>query len=155
KVLNLWEPSTGVRQIDCRTGKVRELWPADEKQKRAAVACLTPDGRTLLAWSSESGPQGWCGWLGSGDISTQKWRKRIELGACEATNYPLAAFSPDGRFFAEGNGPERLLIRWWATHTGKARERGPVVEHFPIFSALAFSADGKMLAAGTKDGTIY
>jgi WD40 repeat protein len=163
KVLNVWEPSIGVRRIDGRTGKVRELWPADEKQKNAAGVSLTPDGRTLLAWSEGRTDQGLRGWVVRGDIPTRKWGDMTNLEEWAGTlatfdrQAPHAvAFSSDGRLLAEAGGLAERFIRCWDTRTGKARVRIEVLgsdRPGPI-RTLAFSADGRILAAGTEEGTI-
>lgn len=96
------------------------------------------------------------------DSSVNVTGRRPELVIVTGHSSPIGAvaFSPDGQLFATGDGGG--AIKLWNTKTG-AGLRTLVDQHTlannPAVAALAFSADGKMLAAalltepleGTKD----
>jgi WD40 repeat protein len=67
----------------------------------------------------------------------------------------VVAFSPDGSLFASaggGNNPAADEITLWTTATGERRMT--FADYKGIASSLAFSPDGKLLAAGAIDGRI-
>jgi RNA polymerase sigma factor (sigma-70 family) len=152
-----------LRAIDSSTGReVRRatLDPADFRDRLA----VSPDGRNL-AFLSPFGNSDLMGRKAASvvillDARTLAVRWRIEK------DYPYAqvlAFSPDGRLLAiaglaEGArtfnmmGPKASTIRLLNV-AGGAEVRQIPVEGFGVGS-LAFSPDGKMLAAGVGDRTI-
>jgi eukaryotic-like serine/threonine-protein kinase len=60
------------------------------------------------------------------------------------------AFSPDGHTLAGGTGP---LIRLWDIGDDRIKERAVLKGHVAPINALAFSADGQVLASASQDGT--
>jgi WD40 repeat protein len=67
---------------------------------------------------------------------------------------PEAALSADGRWLAAGDDMERPHLRLWEARTGK--EHTPAsFRAAPVMVAVAFSPDGRRLATGGKDGTVW
>ena len=65
------------------------------------------------------------------------------------------AYSPEGRLFASaggGNNPAADEITLWTAETGERRMT--FADYKGVVSSLAFSPDGKLLAAGSTDGRI-
>ena len=120
--LSLWDAATGK--------KVRVL---RGKPEEAAHIALSPDGRRLIAGGPGAAAQLW-------DLSAGQVIRRFQ-GHTAGLN--RVAFSPDGRTVATGDKDQTL--RLWDAESGKEVRQIPVgVE----VRALAFSADGKLLAAG-------
>jgi RNA polymerase sigma factor (sigma-70 family) len=142
KLVRLWDPQSGkhIRQFAGHTKDVR-------------CAVLSPDGRTLAS---------------AADKEIRLWEtdtgKMIRL--LTGPNEPVRAlaFSPDARLLASGNAGfdfSSSSIWLWETATGKVSHR--ISENLredpkrisPVFvRSLAFSLDGKMLAAGYSDYTL-
>ena len=134
--------------LDVATGKELNLLQVHEEVSGAAFA---PDAMTLTVWFSDHTFQEW-------ELPAGKERQRFpftEPGppAGTALAFPagdrngvayLAAVSPDGRLIAYGSQSRYLVLHDLAT--GKELRR---MENLPDgVSALAFSADSKMLAWG-------
>lgn len=133
----LWDLASGkaVRRIDADKPQV----PGRGNQGMpVAELVFSPDGKTLAAIRNLR-IQFW-------EVATGKERKLLKEED-PPTMWSGIAFAPNGKTFA-AVGPENR-VHLWDLSTGKALEpfecfQGPV-------SAVAFSADGKLLAAG--DGT--
>jgi RNA polymerase sigma factor (sigma-70 family) len=130
----------GVRLWDPETGKELRCFPADVgRTARGDGACLgvavTPDGKTLIA--IENGET-----LRALDPATGKERWQVKSG-----NGFSMALAPDGKTIAKGlSGEDKRQISLWDVDTGKhLRTLG--VTNRPV-PALAFSRDGKLVAAG-------
>jgi serine/threonine-protein kinase len=76
---------------------------------------------------------------------TGTWRRFAEVPA------PFAALSPDGKIMASISGGS---VKLWDVSTGKAigTQANPKAARA---SSVVFSPDGKMLAVGTENGTVY
>jgi WD40 repeat protein len=153
KLLQLWDPATGMHVLDTATGKLSLRWKATPAMKDTNGAVFSPDCRKLLLWSeahhAAKGKLFQCSAVDGKGFSTIS-----ELG--EVVGTPLVAFSPDGRFFAETDTRVEWEIRWWATDPITERKRLlPAVKGPPRwYSAMAFSPDGRLFAAGTHGGEI-
>jgi WD40 repeat protein len=98
---------------------------------------FTPDGRTLLGWRDKAASV----W----DVATGRELRRFAAGHPDRTY--CAAFSRDGRRLALGGQEHFLLV--YDVADGKELARVPVPG---TLSALAFSPDGRALAAGDWAG---
>lgn len=122
-----------------------------------AVA-FSPDGQTLVSVD-------WDGTLILWDALTGEVKRSIKN---DRERFRDVAFSPDGRTVISGSlireGHDRLsktgTVTLWDAQTGEIRRKfnvGPSLGAFPrsggVFS-VAYSPDGKVLAAGTVSGTI-
>jgi WD40 repeat protein len=125
---------------DAATGRVVRRLP-----NGARVAAFTPDGRTLISFGDYE--------IRFWDVATGAVRRSEALGLW----LPCLAVSPDGKHLAAGCTAERntdsARIKVWdiatdrVVHTFVHKGREP--------SAVAFSPDGKLLAAGYRhDGAI-
>ena len=95
-----------------------------------------PGPRTLLATSSPS------------DRAVRLWKDEEMVVEFEASGF-TAAFSPDGRYLAHGEGTD-IVIRGATDWNVVRRLRG----HQAPISVLAFSASGGWLASGAYDRTV-
>jgi WD40 repeat protein len=101
---------------------------------RSAIAQYSPDGRFLVAISEYGVAFVW---------DAADGRLVRTLGDAHSENRGLA-FSRDGRYFAAGNGTKSISV--WETATGREVRRLP---RSGRLYALAFSPDGRRLAAAT------
>jgi WD40 repeat protein len=134
------------RLWDAATGKLLRVVEPDPEGNIEALA-FSPDGKTLAAaWSNSHAVSLW-------DVTTGK-RKLTFDGA----NGPIIglAISPDGSLLAssarEKNCRRRNAVHLW--DAASAKEVGTAGTDLGFASPPAFSADGKLLAAGNEDGTI-
>jgi RNA polymerase sigma factor (sigma-70 family) len=143
-----------VALMDLATGK--ELHKLAGHGQRPCGTAFSPDGRTLVVWCIDRTAHVW-------DVAGGHEVRRFGLDQT-ADPRPVgvgtfgpyaAALSPDGRLLAYGS-PDNQY-RYLAVQdlaTGKVVR---VLDRLPDrASALAFSADGRMLAwGGTHDGTVH
>ena len=155
------ESSGGLRLRDFATGREQRRWHAAKNEHYNHLA-FSPDGRFVAAGASRF------------DEATKKEEKFINVWDTAASTerrlrfagnwlslYDLK-FSHDGKTLAiasndtesniVGEKPEKCSTRIWDLATGKELKRFPV-EGCNVRS-VAFSPDGKLLAAGVTDGTI-
>jgi hypothetical protein len=119
KSVQVWHPRHGMAVVNVGTGKLGLLWNPTIAMNDTTVATFSPDGRKLLL-------------LSAGSSTT-----RAKLLLCNTTDgkdlkhvsnmggqsySPLVAFSSDGRFFADADGPYNSGIRWWEPATLKERK---------------------------------
>jgi WD40 repeat protein len=134
----------GGRFLEAGTGK--EVRRIDDVGGRVV---LSPDGKTLAAgrppaYDRRPGPGGMqTGSVRLWDVSTGKLRfEHAESSWC-------LAFSPDSRLLVSADGQK---LQGWETATGKKLFTIPAAELGQ--SALAFSPDGRLVAASTWKGTL-
>ena len=128
----------GARLWDVATG--RELHPASGHLAGLWALAFSPDGNTLASADRVGVILLW-------DVTRHKLLRRLEgdRGLIVAL-----AFSPNGKTLAS-TGPSKL--RLWDVPTGKPLWK-VTAAHPAGFASLAFSADGKRLAAGCHDQTV-
>ena len=128
--VRLWDPETGKE-----TGRFRVDSTPTGRTALMAVA-ITPDGKTLIAMENHDLVHVW-------DLATGKERRQLKGG-----NGFCLALSPDGKTIAKGLSGERKgeQVVLWDVDTGE-KLRG-LWATTRIVHGLAFSRDGKLLAAG-------
>jgi hypothetical protein len=128
-------------------GSVR-LWNAHTGQKKSTISAqegpiwkiaFSPDGTILATVSDDGNVRLW-------DPATSKEIDTIPL------NEPVraVAFSPDGSRLVAGT--RKGSVRVYDTKTGKLLM--PMAGHKKVVMALAWSADGKLVASASGDHTI-
>jgi WD40 repeat protein len=147
--LTLRRPDDGRKMRDlapARGGVIRDLYWAG----------FVGNGSTVATWEMERQ-------LGAGgrDRTELRFWDRAGGGLLRSFDVPPhlwwnigRALSPDGKTWAMAVGnPPSLAIQLWDTAMGKPLLRlGEDSEH--LWAALAFSPDGRTLAAGSRDGTV-
>jgi RNA polymerase sigma factor (sigma-70 family) len=142
-----------IRLIDPTTGKT--LHTLDGVGPWLLGLAFTPDGRRLIAWSSDKQIARW-------DVATGKTLPSFSVPVDPAMPVPLppggngpsftAEFSPDGRFLVFGLQEGFLPVV--DAVTGREIRRFQTAPDGACF--FAFSPDGKTLAwAGWRDPTVY
>lgn len=87
------------------------------------------------------------------DVATGTYRGTLKTyigSGVGGSGIQAIAFSPDGRFFANGHTGEPEI---WLWHTGFTR-KSILTGHNDRISAIAFSQDSRTLASGSYDQTI-
>lgn len=125
--VRLWDPATG-KELRCFPGAGRDV-------AQCEGVVVTPDGKTVIAIENTEGMRAW-------DIATGKERWQVK-----ARNGFALVMAPDGRTIAKGlGGDDRQQVSLWDADTGKhLRTLGAIKRSV---AALAYSQDGKLLAAG-------
>ena len=124
--LKLWDVATG-REIATLGGHLFEF------------VAFSPNGQ-VVAFGSDDGTVGLC------DAATGRELRTISEHADVVKS---AAFSPDGKILAWGDGK---AVKLWDVAAG--RELQTLSGHQHWISAVTFSPDGKWLASGSYDGTV-
>jgi WD40 repeat protein len=135
KVLYSFSLDGGLRTWDASSGA-----PQGAPQKvpdSHSAAAFSPDGKFLLAGTSG-------GNLYFYSLATKKIVFKGQL----STQVKAVAISPDGKTLAVGLGDETIRL---LDTTGKEQGKVAAVDA----NGLAFSADGKRLAAAGHDGDVY
>jgi WD40 repeat protein len=100
---------------------------------------LAPDGKTLASAGTDNIVKLW-------DVEAAK-----VMATCSGY---MPTFSPDGKVLATaGTGEDSINISLWDTKTAQ-KIRTLTGGHFLTVTAISFSADGKRLASGGRDGWI-
>src|SRR5262249_4765305 len=135
QVIRLWDVADG-----------KELRPIQGPGGRLSRLAFSPDGHTLAATCNE-GPET----IVLYHAGTGKELRRLALPAVPRPVVAPLAFSPDGKTLTAASGTN-VLVRRWDAATG--RELPPLGSHGGGLTCLAYSADGKSLAAGCLDRVV-
>jgi WD40 repeat protein len=126
---------------DARTGqRLDDFVPATRYLRGLA---LSPDARFLALFDDKGG-------LIVRDVGARQELWRVPLG--EVSRVAHIAFAPDGRSLVCAVVGGRLS--WLETRTGKIRTSCTITSEKGV-SSLAFSADGRLVAAGDFDGAVH
>jgi WD40 repeat protein len=138
--LALWRTDSGQM--------VRDLGPAGDQRRGVLNAAFLPDGGTVLSREYAEGMPNlhevrfW-------DGASGRLLRAFPLPAGDYSDPASCAVSPDGKTLAISGGFRDPTVQLWDTTTGKPLNR--LKGHMGAVSALAFSADGKLLATGGRD----
>jgi len=124
-----------LRLIDLLTGKevVQHKLPAER-------LLMAADGKTLVSWGGDAGLVLW---------ETMSGQQRARF----AGEFTACAFTPDGRFLAGADAGDEHIIHVFDLLTRK--EVLVLEQHEAAINALAFAPDGRTLASGGGDFTVY
>ena len=148
-----WNESRDVDDAPKISGGIVCLWDVESGQLKATLpkeptnevksVVFSSNSETLLSLSEDRT-------IGLWDVETGKSKSTL---AEEMANFQSISFSPDKAKFASVGSDSH--IRVWDLETGnhKSTLRGPK-EHMGRVTTVAFSADGRMLASGSEDGTV-
>lgn len=129
-----------VKFFDAASGKLQRRWALPKEHVDVdGRAFLSPNGRLLAVQESDSSP------LDIWDVSSGKRQRRFQFR--QEQKICRAVFSPDGKTLAvevsDKQGENGLFLLWDIASGGQRELKG----HFDRSGHLAFSADGKLLAA--------
>ncbi len=137
--LRLWDPRAGKEQRRISNGKG---W--------VEQVALSPDGKTLAAWGHQASHE-----IRLWDAGTGEKRGTLEVSSEQpgvlASLHSLC-FSSDGKTLYASSGTHLSILRWDMA-TGKALPA--IGKHDGGLSGLAVCSDGRSVAAGTLDGSLY
>jgi WD40 repeat protein len=145
KLLATGGSSNEVKLWATATGTERAVWKGDPSGVRALA--FSPDGKQLAVAARTGELRLW-------DVASGK--ALAPLGGDRSWFAASIAFSPDGKALVAGGRDEKteaaqLLL--WGLPARKQATAWPALQH-EVIGALSFSADGKLLATGTVEGTV-
>jgi WD40 repeat protein len=134
-----------VRRIDLTTGKPRpELtWKQRSPEENMYTLAFSPNGK-VLAGGGEMGS------LVLWDTATGA---ELRSPTCPDVRIGQIAFSPDGALLATGGKSNTSVVRLWKVATGQLLFTAHQPVDMPAW-CVAFSPDGKTLAAGLETGEV-
>jgi len=131
-----WIDPELIRIIDTTSGELI----SEIEGYRAIAVSLSPDG-TRIAFGSDGGP--------AYVVDVASGRTLIELDSASAGWSRIVRFSPDGRWIAGSGGDG--ITRVWDAATGERRTT--LGETGSAHISLAWSADSRLLAVGSAEGS--
>jgi WD40 repeat protein len=134
--LALWHADSG--------NKARDLGTPGGARRLVLAAAFLPDGKAVLARESDE--------VRLWDGVTGRLLRSSPVAKGHSTP-SICAFSPDGKTLAEAHTRQEGAIELRDTVTGEA-VGGFGDAWWQSFTALAFSPDGRILAAGCRDTTV-
>lgn len=134
----LWDG--GIRLWDVKTG--RERFAAEAHHGPIPVLRFADKG-TLVSAGFDETVLWW-------DLATQTPRRQF---AWKSENFTRFTLSPDGNTLAAVGNRKSNELWLWDVRSGKSTKMPDT--HPKEIHSLAFSPDGRLLAAGGKDGTIH
>jgi WD40 repeat protein len=144
-----------VRLWDTGTGKsvatFEDPWAKPDNRSHATGVAFTPDGKTLASTHEAAGYTAIRLW----DVRTRKPRRPLVVWTGredEIAPYDSVAISPSGRILAAGGHDKNIEL--WDLRTGREIATLPGLRrvNYPVY-AVAFSADGKLLASASAGPT--
>jgi RNA polymerase sigma factor (sigma-70 family) len=133
-----------VRLWDLATG--RELLRGEGHEHSVCDLAVSPDSRTLASGGNDGTLRLW-------DTATGKlrWHRRVEADGQKVVSL---SYSPDGKMLASLSGPSFVdtTVRLWDVASGKELHRWPGPQS--LGGLVAFSPDGKTVAAARGDGLL-
>ena len=148
KLLATADHTNAVRLWDAATGN--ETGRLDAGQDQVVAVAFSPDGKLVAGGSLGGTVRVW-------EVAGAREVRRVRGRDLSAHS---VAFAPDGKTFAAGYGDwvdgRRIWVAGevtvWETASGKLLHR--LAEHSGAVQAIAFSPDGRALAAGTVNGGV-
>src|SRR5262245_43570049 len=142
-IVNAWGP---VRIWEAQSGRLLRELHREREDETVILSCrYSPDGRSLAAGGHDRRVHIW-------NTATGKLQRVLE----HPDSVYALAYSPDSRYIAVAGFSKGKTIHVWDLMTGDivAKLPSPAMQ-VPIVYALEFSPDGRLLAAGHADGSVW
>jgi WD40 repeat protein len=133
---------------DARTGQLKHTFTDVTDDIHVTNVAFSPDGTKVAAASMAGKILVW-------DTGNGQQLKTMETGDMRTLSAWDIAFSPDGKLMAVGYGikGEEGKVDLWEVQTGKLKHTLADPPSMGVLYSVAFSPDGKRIAAGGVDST--